>query len=503
MLKTALLVVVVLIILFGIYKIVIDDEKGVGYISFIFSVVTFLFSMSLSDETSETSKTVPESEPVADESNSTSEENTEPDEEILSTLDSSADLDDEEDHNNENDTEISSVATEISGNTFSGNIITDNQEDFYEYTPDVSGKYRFDFDSDNANSDYEFCIYTSDGELLADSYYSSEGKTIELTANETYDIVVKQDSGKANYTITIGIPNNLTTVEGTNLTGTITYTNQENKYSYTAPLSGQYRFDFSISDVQCDYIFYIFASNNEELVSAYCSSDGKTVELTEGETYTIVIEQYSGFFDYSISIGVPHAIQSIEENTFSGNIAYVDQLDRYTYTAPLDGIYRFDFMSDNVQCDYSFHIYASNNEELASTYFSSNGKTVELAGGETYRIEIEQNSGFEDYTINIGVPNNITKVEGDIISGEITYIDQENVYQYTAPVSGEYIFSFGTNAADTDYKFDIKSSINEDILSTYYSSQSKTVPLERGQVYTIIVKHSSGFLSYQITIGIQ
>ena len=536
--KIVLWIIAIGAVIFGFYEMFIDNEKGVAYASFVFSVVAFLISQNLTEIVSFFYKPAAESESVVDvsdekgeevtdthdpissflklsedtnESNQDSIENDEEDKSSDETDKSSDEIDKSSDKNNEvsnktddisnkNNSEIGSKTTEIVGNSFSGNIIADDQKDQYKYIPDISGIYRFDFDSNDANSNYEFYIYSSNGELLADSSYLSEGKTIELTAGEQYNIVVIQNSGKTEYKITIGVPNNISTVDGTTIAGKITYTNQKNEYLYTAPMSGRYRFDFSISDVQCDYTFGIYASNNEELALSNCSSGGRTIDLVEGETYTIAVEQESGFFDYSISIGVPNAEQSIDGNSFSGSITYTDQFDRYVYTAPVNGVYRFDFISDNAQCDYIFYLYASNNEELASTYYSNAGQTVELVAGQTYRIEVEQESGFENYTINIGVPNNIVNVEGDVITGDITYTNQENVYKYIPPVSGEYTFSFGTNNVDADYEFNIDSPINENIVSTYCSRESETVQLEEGQEYTITVKQSTDFASYQINI---
>lgn len=87
--------------------------------------------------------------------------------------------------------------TVISGNSFSGYITADKQEDYYTYTPGISGIYRFDFDSDNADVNYKFYVLLPNGEQVASSNYSSGGKTVELQAGQTYSIVVKQYTGKA------------------------------------------------------------------------------------------------------------------------------------------------------------------------------------------------------------------------------------------------------------------------------------------------------------------
>lgn len=392
--------------------------------------------------------------------------------------------------------------TEISGNSFSGNIVANNQKDYYTYTPSISGIYRFDFDSDNADANYKFAIAMPNGEEIASARYSNGGKTVELTAGQTYNIIVEQYTGSAGYTIHIGTPNSITTISGDIIEGELSYSDQEDQYTYIPPITGQYRFDLTSDDVQCTYRFYIYASNNQQLVFTNSSNDGKTIELTEGETYTIVIKQYSGYTSYRITIGIPNVVQTISGNSFSGSISYTDQLDCYTYVAPVTGRYRFDFVSDDVKSNYRFYMYASNNEQLTSTTYLNSGKTLDLVEGEVYRIEIKQYSGTENYTVNIGVPNRISNVEGNTISGSITFTDQENLYTYTAPVSGKYTFTFGTNDANTNYRFYVISAINEQLASSTYANGSKSVQLEGGQVYTIKIRQYSGFPSYWIDISV-
>ena len=49
-LKIILYILIGLAILFGLYKMFIDDEKGVGYISFIFAVLVFLVTLIPNDK---------------------------------------------------------------------------------------------------------------------------------------------------------------------------------------------------------------------------------------------------------------------------------------------------------------------------------------------------------------------------------------------------------------------------------------------------------------------
>lgn len=389
----------------------------------------------------------------------------------------------------------------IDTNTFSGNLVSEKQENEYQFTPNISGKYRFDFDINDVQCDYRFYMYAPDGTELASTYSSNGGKTVDLTANTTYTIVIRQYSGFPSYSITIGIPNVSKVIEGMSFSGSITYKDQEDIYTYTAPKTGRYRFDFSTDNVQSDYKFYMYASNKSELASTYCSNGGKTVDLNAGETYTIKVKQYAGTPNYSITIGEPNESMTINGTSFSGSITYKDQEDIYTYIAPKSGRYRFDFNSDNVQNEYKFYMYASNNSEIASTYYSNGGKTVDLNAGESYTIKVKQYSGTENYTITIGVPNDPNTIFGTSFSGNLTFKDQEDIYTYIAPVTGQYIFDFNSNDVQSEYKFIMHDANNSELASTYYSNGNKKVELIAGETYTIIVRQYSGTSQYEIIIN--
>lgn len=105
--------------------------------------------------------------------------------------------------------------------------------------------------------------------------------------------------------------------------------------------------------------------------------------------------------------------------------------------------------------------------------WSNSGKNVSLTANEIYDIYVRQNSGFENYTINIGVPNSPSNIENNVITGNISYVGQENTYMFTAPITGNYTFTFGTNDATADYRFYVISSINQRLASAYYSSGKK------------------------------
>lgn len=481
-------------IFYGIYKIAIRDQDGLSTVAFIFGVLTFLITLVPTEAITTTGDT---QNPV----------NIETEEEWISEKEDteieSEDVKDSTEESSEADNTIvnNSSGTKIEGNQFSGNLLKEGEVHSYEYIASVSGVYRFDFTINDDQKNYIFIVKTSNNKEKANTYYSHKGVNVSLDKGEKYKIIVKQHEGYCSYVVNIGIPKEVQTINTASFLGSIVYTGQEDRYIYTAPITGTYRFDFISDNTGNNYRFKMYASDKTEKANTYYSKNGATVNLVQGEQYTIYVEQYSGFLNYTISIGIPNEIQTINGNNFSGSLLYTDQVDRFMYTAPITGTYRFDFSSDNTNSNYIFRMYALDKSEKADTYYSKNGVTVNLVEGEMYTIEVVQYSDIGNYIINIGVPSAPIEVNGNCISGNIMYVDQENIYIYRAPITGEYVFDFQISDVNTSYKFNVITSMNLELISAYSSKATGKAQLEVGQVYTIKVIQNKGFPTYTININ--
>lgn len=269
---------------------------------------------------------------------------------------------------------------------------------------------------------------------------------------------------------------------------------------YMATQTGIYRFDFDIDDVNNDYVFQVYDSKNNVLLYKNFSDKGGTIELTKGDIYKVKVVQNEGMPKYTIKIGVPNKIKDVQEDKITGEIKYNDQTDTFNYTTPRTGVYRFDFEIDDVNNEYDFKIFDEKREEIVNTYSSNEGKTVELQKGKKYEIQIGQNTGFAKYAIQIHIPNKVYTINNNVISGSISYIDQQNVYYYTPKRTGTYGFSFGINNAENSYRISLFDSKNEVIFDTYSSNECKEVELKKNQKYRLHVNYSRGFEKYKISI---
>lgn len=397
----------------------------------------------------------------------------------------------------ETDSQTPSAFTELNGRLDG----EDSREE--SYRPLRTGKYRFDFDIDDVNKSYYFCILDSTQEEVARGHSSDQGVTVNLDKDMDYKLLVEHDTEDeyVDYDISINVPNEVTDIESQSIDDKITYTDQENEYKYTAPKSGIYRFDFDINDVNNDYLFLISNEKNEELIRTYYSEDGGTLELSAGKAYKIKVVQTEGMPEYSIKINEPNEPKPVQDNLISGSIHYTDQNDIYNYVPPRTGRYRFDFDIDDVNKSYKFLMFDSKRTEIARKYSSDEGQTIELQEGKNYEIQIIQCTDFADYTVNIHTPTKAKTIYNGTSKGSINFTDQQNIYYFTADKSTEYKFNFISNNVDNSFRISMYDSQNREIINTYGSNEERTIELKKNKKYKLYITYSQGFGKYKINIS--
>lgn len=198
---------------------------------------------------------------------------------------------------------------------------------------------------------------------------------------------VEYRNGPCDYIIKIGVPNELADVTGsTSVSGSITYQDQNDQYRYVAPVSGRYRFDSDLSAGGSVKI-RISGENGNSLSS---STNALTINLEAGKTYILSVEYRDVPCDYTVNIGVPIAVTDItEEGYISGCIRYRDQTDRYLYTAPDTGTYRF---STDLDAGGKVKVRIGG-ENGNSIKYAINDLSVNLEEGKTYMLSVEYENG--------------------------------------------------------------------------------------------------------------
>lgn len=278
--------------------------------------------------------------------------------------------------------------------------------------------------------------------------------------------------------------------------------------SYKAPRNGIYRFDFKLTtNANARFSFIIIDSTNAIIVerNGISNSNGVTQELKEGEIYTFQFKQQTDFSEFDMTIGIPHPTVTLTENTINDTITYKDQCNQYVYTAPTSGKYRF-------QCDpsdYTVYYYLSVTdvtgvEKCNSQLQQLNGKTVSLDAGQTYNIVISQygddyNACHYSYTLTIFTPSEPQTVKNRKITGELTFIEQENIYYVSIPFDGEYKVSVETSDAEAEFYILVRNEKKVKFLEKSYVRNEYTyeTDLKAGN-YTVFIDQQNNFCSYVI-----
>ena len=295
---------------------------------------------------------------------------------------------------------------EVTG-SIKGNMFEEDQRNSYSFTAPISGIYRFDFGRDSVNYDYTFTIWDPTDYQLnqRNASHPDGGVTVELIKGQEYRIEVRQRRGLVEYEIVIHTPSEIFNITSNIVDGSITFTDQRDRYTFTAPLTGTYRFDFWRNSVNYDYTFIMWDSRDviEAQRNASHPDGGITVDLIEGEEYRIEVRHRRGLVVYEITINKPNEIYRVTNNTINGSITFTDQRNRYTFTAPATGNYRFDFGRDSVSYDYTFIIWNYIDAVVAQRNAShpDGGIVANLTGGREYRIEVRHRRGSVVYTIAI------------------------------------------------------------------------------------------------------
>jgi hypothetical protein len=292
------------------------------------------------------------------------------------------------------------------GTVFSGTITYSGQEDSYTYIASVSGKFRFDIVADFG---VRMRLYNSNGKELAYTYSTTnDGFNADLIGGESYNIKVFYYSSFPTineYVVKVGVPSTSADVSGlSSFAGRLTFTGEEDAFSYTADISGRFRFD-----VTADFgvRLRIYNANEKELAYTYSTTnDGFNIDLVSGDRYIIKVFQYSSFptiNEYMVKIGIPNASVDVTGlYSFNGNLTFTGEEDSFTYTAFTSGKFRFDVIAD---FGVRMRLYNKNGKELAYTYGTTkDGFNADLASGENYIIKIFQYSAFagiNSYTISI------------------------------------------------------------------------------------------------------
>ena len=184
------------------------------------------------------------------------------------------------------------------------------------------------------------------------------------------------------------------------------YSGQQNEYALTAEYSGIYRFDLSGDTDGLKIMLSVYDSAGSKVSGdqKLADGDGVTARLEAGSKYTIKASQLNKGGEYVLSIGKPKMPEDAAgKYVMADSLDYTDQRITYKYTAAAEGEYRITMGNMPDGCSVRLCVYDSVGDQVGSDEEMKNqdALSVHLDEGQSYEIQLIQNSGLGKYTMTI------------------------------------------------------------------------------------------------------
>ena len=281
---------------------------------------------------------------------------------------------------------------------------------------------------------------------------------------------------------------------------------EECSLDYTAPVTGPYYIYLKTADQGFKAYIRVYDTQGYDLGSYYLAQgDGFSVELKEGDRYTVKMIQRSGLGSFTLGIGIPKEWTDLgNSRIIADSMSFSEQDNRYTITPQTTGRHYIWISRAMNGFRVWLRVYDRQGYSLGSYYLAQgDGFGVDLAAGETYYIYVKQHSQKGDYELRIGSPRNTADISGCPLIGDvISFCSQENVYTFKAAEDGEYEFRLAR--ADEGFRVYLRvfDQGGYDLGSCYVDQgDSFRVSLSAGSVYTVKAVQHQGFGTYSLEIS--
>lgn len=199
-----------------------------------------------------------------------------------------------------------------------------------------------------------------------------------------------------------------------------------------------------------------------------------------------------------IFIGDTITIEEEPVIEFEGTVTETNKTCEFAYTAPRDGRYFIDSIETKTNCRVSFKMVDSLGNEVTTRA----NQQISLEEDETYTLSVSYYDVNTDFKITLRQQKPSTDItEIGVISDQLMFDNQKNVYFYTAPVGGTYQFKFTSATANVKFWFLIWDQYDSQIVNNSASQGSSTnIDFESGVTYQIQVRQNSGIGKYDLSI---
>ena len=284
-----------------------------------------------------------------------------------------------------------------------------------------------------------------------------------------------------------------------------------NEYTITAKYEGTYRFD--VSDMMNGFkvniaVYAPDGTSVSESSHGLMTNEGITATLEAGITYGVKVTQYRNDGHYCLTIGQQKETSDITDiDILHDGIEYIDQQNQYTITTRYGGKYRFDLGNTYSGFKANIIVVDDHNYEKACTKYgleNNEGLSVDLEANKTYRVLVSQYRGTGTYDLLIGKQSATQIITGkSSVTGEITFTDQKNRYEFVTTMPGNYTFVLSEMYNGVKCNISVFDEYNYEIESSTYGLENgekiKTY-LEQGKKYRIVVYQYRNFGTYKLSV---
>lgn len=324
-------------------------------------------------------------------------------------------------------------------------------------------------------------------------------KTLAVYSDESLSTLRDNiENDKANAKLVIDIPK----VNFIKKSGSITSKEDADTYTFEAREDGVYCLTFSEMQYEFETRVSIINRLNEEVTYDWITNGEALSKYLEKGTYKIIVQYCRNTGSYQFTIGNQKAGTNINSyNVVKDSVEFTKQENCYSFTPTVSGVYRFDFTDMIYDTEIHFVIKNHLGEPKKDTWFNGGeGCKIDLEAGEKYAIYVVQGRGLTNYTLTIGKPIHIKKIEeGKKVTGSISFTDQENRYTFTPSSSRKYTLSVDTSTWENWYlkiidKNQVPVKLNKKNDGLY------EISLTAGQTYTIYCYYKETLTDYSFTI---
>lgn len=258
--------------------------------------------------------------------------------------------------------------------------------------------------------------------------------------------------------------------------------------------------------------------------------EGEDTEQSGQEEVPLPVEEKTPTSDTELCIDeidtVSMDVKGIEDSmlemfgaqidVYNGVITAEGQVDTYAFTPSVTGRYRFEISGLTKGTNHKVNLVIKNAgggivDSTSYGLMNGDGLTVKgMQAGEPFQVQVQQYSGLDSYTLNIGNQKEIVDVTGyTIVKDSVQFKDQRNVYLFTPPITGRYRFEISdlTKGSDNKVNLMVLNSGDGEEGSTSYGVMNggglTIASMQAGETYQVQVRQYSGYDSYSLNIGYQ